>query len=143
LLTEAVLLAVAGGMAGLLLALAIVRLVPAFAPATIPRINEVSIDTSTLLFTMAVVFFVGTLVGLAPAVHAMRVEAARTLAEGGTQVVGGFGFTRGNRTRLVVLVGELALALTLLVGAGLLVKSFARLSRRSHRVHRDPSVDSR
>ncbi len=128
LLVESVLLAIFGGAAGLLLALWGVKLVAALDPNNFPRINEVSIDGRVLLFTLAVSLLTGVLFGLAPVLHLPRHRLYEALKEGGrlSQSAG----RRGLRQALVI--AEVALALVLLIGAGLLANSFLRLMRVEH-----------
>jgi putative ABC transport system permease protein len=127
LLTESLLLAALGGAAGLGLAWALVRVLPAIAPQDFPRLDELALDGRVLLFTLVVSMVTGVLFGLAPAFQGLRIDLTRALAESGGMGSGGFRFVRGNRTRLTLVVAEIAIASVLLVGAGLLVKSFVRL----------------
>jgi putative ABC transport system permease protein len=123
LLTESVLLAGLGGAAGLLLAWWGVRLVAALDPVSFPRINEVSLDGRVLLFTLLISLLTGVLFGLAPVLQLPKLRLYAPLKEGGrtAQSVA----RRGLRQFLVVT--EVALALVLLIGAGLLANSFYRL----------------
>ncbi|HEX8283358.1 MAG TPA: ABC transporter permease [Pyrinomonadaceae bacterium] len=124
LLTESVLLSLAGGGAGLMLALWGVDLLVALAPEGTPRVAEVGLDARVILFTFGVSLLTGVVFGLAPALHASKVDLNESLKEGGRG--GGEGAGRG-RLRGLLVVGEFALALVLLAGAGLLVKSFTRV----------------
>jgi len=127
LLAESVLLAVGGGALGLLLAWVAMPLVVRLAGDSLPRSNGVSVDLWVLLFTLVVAVLAGILFGLAPARYAWRVDLREALNETNR---GGSG--RGVlRTRAVLVVSEIALAMLLLVGAGLLFKSFERLSQVS------------
>src|SRR5437763_230648 len=129
LLTESLLLALAGGGLGLLLAVWGVDALIRLSPASVPRLEETSLDARVLLFTLAVSFATGVIFGLAPALQASRPDLAGSLKEGGrTGTAGG----ARNRVRGALVVAEVALSLVLLVGAGLLVRSFVRL------VHTDP-----
>jgi predicted permease len=123
-LTETLLLALLGGAAGLALARYGLATLLALAPASIPRLDEVTIDRRVLLFTLAVTALTGLLTGLFPAWRNARTELATTLKEGGEK-----GAVSGSsqRFRRALVVAEIALALVLLVGAGLLTRSFARL----------------
>ncbi len=123
LLTESVLLALAGGLGGILLATWGTALLVAKAPPAIPRLNEVQVDGWVLLFTLAASVLTGMIFGSAPALAASRVDLTGALKEGSK---GSEGRSRGGLRDLLV-VGELALAFVLAVGAGLLVKSFVRL----------------
>ncbi|HEY0321334.1 MAG TPA: ABC transporter permease [Pyrinomonadaceae bacterium] len=124
LLTESLLLSVTGGVAGLLLAVWGVELLTRWTPANVPRISNVSVDSRVLLFTFLVSLLTGLLFGLIPALQASRTDLNETLKEGGRTGAGG---ARRGRIRNVLIVSEVALALVLLVGAGLLLKSFNRL----------------
>ncbi len=123
-LTETLLLASLGGAAGLALARYGLTALLALAPASIPRLDEVTIDRRVLLFTFAVTVLTGLLTGLFPAWRNARTELATTMKEGGEKgAVSG----SSHRLRHALVVAEIALALVLLVGAGLLTRSFARL----------------
>jgi putative ABC transport system permease protein len=123
LLTESVLLAGLGGAAGLLLAQWGVRLVAALDPVSFPRINEVSLDGRVLLFTLLISVLTGVLFGLAPVLQLPKLRLYEPLKEGGRSAQGVA--RRGLRQFLIV--AEVALALVLLIGAGLLANSFYRL----------------
>jgi len=125
LLTESLLLAAAGGTAGLLLATWGVDLLKALSPADLPRIQDVRLDGRVLMFTLLVSLLTGLLFGLIPALRAARADLNEALKEGGR---GGEGLRR-NRLRSALVVAEVASAMTLLVGAGLLINSFVRLQR--------------
>ena len=125
LLTESLLLAVAGGALGLLLAVWGVDLLVALEPGNLPRLNEVTIDNSALLFTSLISLASGVLFGLAPALQLSRTNLNDSLKEGGRSMTG----ARGQRMRGTLVVAQMALALMLLVGAGLMVRSFIRLQK--------------
>jgi predicted permease len=127
LLTESVLLGIAGGTAGVLLAFALERAIPAIAPGNIPRLDEVSLDGRVLAFAALLSIGGGLLFGLVPALQGSRVNVLRTLNEAGVQRMGGFRFLEGNRFRSLLIVAEVALSIVLLAGAGLLIRSFVRL----------------
>ncbi|HEV2861401.1 MAG TPA: ABC transporter permease [Pyrinomonadaceae bacterium] len=133
LLTESVLLAMAGGLLGLLFALWGVRLLSAFVPENVPRFNETSIDLRVLGFTLAASLLTGLLFGLAPALQSSRVDLNEALKEGGRGGTEGRG---RRRFRSLLIVVEVALSLVLLVGAGLLIKSFVKLRNT------DPGFDA-
>ncbi len=135
LLTESTMLALAGGGVGLLAAWWIIAVLPSLAPADIPRIDEVALDGLVMVFALALSLVTGLLFGLAPAVHGAGVNLVRSLNEGSARSGGGFRLLRGNRTRSVLAVAEIALALVLLVGAALLIRSFVTL------VDVDPGYD--
>jgi predicted permease len=124
LLTESILLASAGGALGLLLAVLSTRAVLRTLPEAVPRASEVSLDWRVLLFTMALSLLAGIVFGLAPALKISRVDLQEVLKEGGRG-------SSGVRHRLqgVFVAVEVAMALVLLVGAGLMVRSLAALWR--------------
>lgn len=124
LLTESVLLATIGGVLGVVLALWAVKVLTNLKPDYIPRMNDVGIDSWVLGFTLAVSLLTGVVFGLAPALQASKPDVNDTLKEGGKSPTSGSG---RNRTGLVFVVSEIALALVLLISAGLLIRSFTRL----------------
>ena len=125
-LTESVLLAAFGGAAGLLLAFWVMDLLPALGPKSVPHIENAVIDGQVLLFTLAVTAFTGILFGLLPVVAATKVNPNESLKE---RRAGGVVGVRGHLPRSLLLVTEIALALVLLTGSGLLIRSFLRLTR--------------
>ncbi len=124
LLSESLLLAIAGGLLGILLADWSIAALIALNPAGIPRLHEVAIDWSVLLFALIASLFTGLLFGLAPAARISRLQVYEALKEGGRGASEG---KRGHRTRAVLVVGEIVLSMTLLIGAGLMIRSFAAL----------------
>jgi putative ABC transport system permease protein len=122
LLTESVLLALLGTVAGLLFAKGALRVVAALAGQSVPRATEISLDPRVLLFSGVVALVTGVLFGLAPACHARRANLQGTLKEAGR---GATSSRAGLRQGLVI--GEVALTFVLLTGAGLLFLSFHRL----------------
>jgi putative ABC transport system permease protein len=124
LLTESVLLAFIGGACGVLLAMWGVDLLVALSPGDIPRTGEIGIDSRVLAFTFGVSLLTGLAFGLAPALQASSSDLHEALKEGGR---GGTTGPRRARVRNVLIVSEVALALVLLAGAGLLVRSFFKL----------------
>ncbi|HEY6400965.1 MAG TPA: ABC transporter permease, partial [Blastocatellia bacterium] len=126
LLTENMLLAVLGGALGVLLAWWGLRLLLTISPADIPRLDNIRLDTRVLCFTLALSLITGLGVGLAPALRATRLELNQALKEGWSDRAGS---RRAQRIRGVFIVAEVALTLALLVGAGLLVRSFWRLQQ--------------
>ncbi|HWS54266.1 MAG TPA: ABC transporter permease [Pyrinomonadaceae bacterium] len=124
LLTESLLLAAAGGAAGLALAWWGVELLAAFSPRDLVDLGNVRLNLPVLGFTLLVALLTGVVFGLAPALEATRHDTNETLKEGGR---GGTSGRRRARLRGGFVVTEVALALVLLVGAGLMLKSFARL----------------
>jgi putative ABC transport system permease protein len=122
-LTESVLLALMGAALGVLLAFWGIQLLIGFGPENIPRLNEISIDLRVLGFTFGISLLTGVLFGLIPALQASRPDLNDALKEGSRGSTGG----RGRTFRNVFVVAEVALALVLLVGAGLMIRSFMRL----------------
>jgi predicted permease len=128
LLSESVLLGVLGGAAGLAIAFWSLSVVRAIHPGNIPRFDAIGIDGTVLAFTFGISILTGLVFGIAPAMRAVRADLNTALRSGGrsTQGDGGFGGSR-NRLRGALVVSELALSLMLLIGAGLLIRSFVRL----------------
>jgi len=123
LVTESVLLSAAGAVLGVALASWAVAGVVAFGPSGLPRLQEVVIDRTVLAFTAGVAVVTGVLFGLVPAFHAARPDIAQMLRES----VRGSSRGDSHRTRSVLVIAEMTLAVVLLVGAGLLIHSFVRL----------------
>jgi putative ABC transport system permease protein len=133
LVTESLMLAIAGGAAGFVLATWLVHTLRAVGTGILPRLAEVSIDGTVLGFTMALSLVTGLLFGVAPALHAARDDLARSLAS--------IGRTSGSRAtvraRDLLVIAQVALSLVLLAGAGLLVRSLWNLQ------HVSPGFDAR
>jgi putative ABC transport system permease protein len=125
LLTESVLLAVVSGLLGTLLAWGGIRLIRAFGPDNLPRLNEVSLDMRVLGWALGISLLAGILVGLAPAMTTLRRDLRPSGEESGRTVSGG---TSSRRIRRALVVAEFALAIVLLVGAGLLVRSWGHVN---------------
>jgi putative ABC transport system permease protein len=123
-LTESVVLAIFGGAVGVLFAIWAIDLVKTLGTQTIPRLSEVRIDGTVLLVTLAIAIGTGLIFGLVPALASGKPDLTEALKEGGR---GSTSSRRHNRLRNVLVVAEVALALVLLTGAGLLLKSFVRL----------------
>ncbi len=127
LLTESVLLGVVGGAAGLLIAKGALNLVRSINPGNIPRLEDIRISGAVLAFTFGISLLTGILFGLAPSWHALMNDPNTSLKSGAAgRSCTGLGLMR-NRLRGLLVIAELALSLVLLVGAGLLFRSFARL----------------
>jgi putative ABC transport system permease protein len=123
-LTESLLLSVFGGAAGLLFAKWGTSLLLALRPEELARLSGIHMDTRVLLFVLVVSVLTGIVFGMAPAWIAARADVAGALKESGRSTTAG---TMGHRIRKILVTSELALALVLLVGAGLLIKGFSRL----------------
>jgi putative ABC transport system permease protein len=124
LLSESLLLALTGGALGLVLARGVVALVARLGPASIPRLAEARIDARLFLFALAVSVATGVLFGIAPAWQGSRANLNAALRKGGRS---GTTSRSGRLVRNVLVVVEVALAVVVLIGAGLLIRSFERL----------------
>jgi putative ABC transport system permease protein len=124
LLTESILLAVCGGAVGLGVAVWGLELLVALAPSDIPRLAEITLDARVVAFTATVSLLTGILFGLVPALQMSRTDPGDTLKEGGRSGSAGRRRALGH----ALIVAEVALSLVLLVGAGLLINSFARVN---------------
>lgn len=124
LLTESLLLSFAGGLAGVLLAIWGTPLLVSFIPEKVPRIHEVNVDLRVLGFAFLVSILCGAVFGLAPALQASRVDLNESLKESSRGITGSL---RQNRMRAFLIVCEVSLAVVLMIGAALLMKSFVRL----------------
>ena len=137
LLTESLVIAVAGGALGLGLGFAGVRLLLAINPGSIPRIGDdgsgVTVDLNVLLFTLVISVLTGILFGLVPAITSSRSNLAATLNESSKR--SGVGF-RSGKVRSILVVSEIALALVLVIGATLLIRTFMKLQAV------DPGIDT-
>jgi putative ABC transport system permease protein len=125
-ITESLLLALIGGTLGLLLAAWGVDLIRAFKPENLPRLEELSLDGRVLLFTGLISLLSGLIFGLAPAIQSGRANLNTSLKEGGRSETEGFA---KRRLRNALVVSEFALALMLLIGAGLMIRSFQSLQQ--------------
>jgi putative ABC transport system permease protein len=121
-LTESMLLGLLGGGGGLLLAFLAIQFIIKLGP-NIPRLDQTGIDLRVLSATLCLSLLTGPLFGTIPALRSSRVDINDTLKQGGRGII----WRDGARLRSVLLVGEMALALTLLVGAGLLIRSFIQI----------------
>jgi putative ABC transport system permease protein len=124
-LTESLVLAAAGTVLGLVLAWQGIRVIKALSPANLPRIETVSLDGRAFAFAAAVAVVAAILFGLAPALRAVRGNLADGLRDRGTDTGG----ARGNKLRTVLVISEVTLSLVLLIGAGLMVRSFAAIQK--------------
>jgi putative ABC transport system permease protein len=124
LLTESVLMALLGGAAGLALAIWGKDLLVAFISANLPTMDPIAIDHRVLGFNLGLALITGLAFGLAPALQASRIQLNESLMEGGRGATEGH---TGRRLRNLLVVSEIALAMVLLIGAGLLLRSFLRL----------------
>ena len=128
LLTESIVLSITGGVLGLMLGYAGVRALLAVSPAGLPRVGEngaaVGLDWRIFLFTLAISLFTGILFGLFPALSASRVDLHTTLKESSNRSGTGF---RQSKMRSLLVIGEVSLALVLLIGAALLIRTFLAL----------------
>ena len=125
-LTESLLIAVLGGLSGLLVATWGIKALVALGPKGIPRMHMISLDWRTFAFTLTAALVTGALFGLAPALQVSRVNLNESLKEGGRGSSGG---ARHNRLRGLLVVAEVSLAFVLLIGAGLLMRTFFYLQR--------------
>ena len=130
LLTENVLLSLMGGVAGLGVALLGVASIRQFGPANIPRLNEIGIDGARAgVHVLRRRSVTGLVFGLGPALRASRVDPNSALKEGGRGSVGTSAFGLGHgQLRKMLITAEVALSLVLLIGAGLLIRSYARIT---------------
>jgi putative ABC transport system permease protein len=126
LLTESCVLGIFAGGAGVMLAFVLVPGLVAMSPAGLPRLDEVRIDTTALLFALALSLISTTLFGLVPAIHASRFDLSRLLKQGGSK---GATSGRGPGPRAALVIAEVALSVMLLAAAGLLLQSFQALQR--------------
>ncbi len=121
---ESLVLSVAGGTFGLILAAIALRVGVAWLPETLPRIDEIGLDWPVVLFAIALAVLTGLVCGLAPAFAALRTSVNDTLKEGGRTGTAGSGHAR---LRSALVIGEMAIALVLLVASGLLMRSFEKM----------------
>ena len=134
LLTESLMLSILGGLLGLLLTFWGVDLLVALIPSDVPRLQELRLHVPVFLWMLAISVLTGVLFGLVPALQASKPDLNDVLKESGGRATGGL---QRSRIRSLLVVSEMALALMLLVGAGLMIKSFVRLQ------HVSPGFDSK
>jgi len=127
-LTEALVLSFISGVAGVLAAKLTLSFILHFVPASVPRLAEVGVDRTVLLFALLISIFTGIIFGLAPAFQAMKADMTAAIREGAQ----GSGYSAKTfRLRSLLIVSELALAVVLMVGAGLLLRTFWGLLREN------------
>ena len=126
LLTESVILSAISGLLGLLLAYGGIKLLVSLTPSEVPRLHEIGLHVPVFLWTLAISIVTGLLFGLAPALQASKPDLNKALKENSGRNPGSF---QGNSLRNLLVVSEVAVALLLLVGAGLMTKSFFRLQQ--------------
>ncbi|MSO48699.1 MAG: FtsX-like permease family protein [Acidobacteria bacterium] len=131
LVTEGLLLSIAGGVLGIALAELGIRWIQELQPQNVPRLGDIGINGTVLLFTLVVSMAAGLLFGLAPVLGLQRLDVQGVLHDGvrdsGAHTLWG----RGHHLRRLLVIGEVALAVLVLIGAGLLVRSYARLQQVS------------
>jgi predicted permease len=127
-LTESVLLSLIGGLAGIATAVGTLGFILHFVPSNIPRLSEVSVDWVVLTFALGISLLTGLLFGLAPAIHSARSSLSSQIREGARG--SGYGAKTG-RLRDALIVSELAFAVVLMVGAGLLLRTLRELLREN------------
>jgi predicted permease len=128
LLTESISLSLMGGVAGLAISSLSIFIARKMHPGNIPRLEELGMDFRALGFTLAIAILTGVVFGLAPALRASRVDLTANLKAGGKGSLSGGLSIRHDKLRGALVIAELAISLPLLVGAGLLVRSFMRLA---------------
>jgi putative ABC transport system permease protein len=126
-LTESMLLSIIGGVLGVMLSVWLVDLLLSITPKGAPRMEQVRLDYTVLAFATAISVLTGLIFGLAPALQTSKLDVSGSLKEGGRAGEG----HRQTKARSLLLIGEIALSLMLLVGSGLLIKSFMRLQNVS------------
>jgi len=122
LITESLLLSLLGGTFGILVATFGVKAFVAISPTELPRLNAIRVDSTVFIFALTITALIGVLVGLIPGLHASRGDLHITMQQSSTRISGGHQFTRR-----ALVVAEIAIALVLLVSAGLLLRSLNRL----------------
>ena len=137
LMTESMVLGLAGGVAGLLIAYWGTRVLVAAQPADIPRLDEIGINGAVFLFTIAISLFTGFVFGVFPARQATGSGMMGALREGGR---GGSASAGSHRARAGLVIAEMALAVVLLTGAGLLIRSFIELTRVDPGFHPEQAI---
>ncbi len=140
LFTESMLLAILGGGLGVFVALWGLGVLKSFSPSDIPRLEQIAIDKRVLVFTLAVSCLTALVFGLVPALQASKPNMNEILKEGGRSGSAG---VRAARARHLLVISEIAMALVLLIGAGLLIKSFSRLQEFNWGFNQDHLLTAR
>jgi predicted permease len=131
-LTESLLLSLSGGVCGILLAFSGLHWIHVFGPKSVPRINDIGIDRIALLFTFVLSLLSGAVFGLVPAMRVSGLDLHTTLKDASRGTAGASAvWGHGHNLRRMLVISELALCVMLLIGAGLLVRSFSRLQNVS------------
>ena len=131
-LTESMLLSLSGGACGVLLAFWSLHWIHVFGPKSVPRINDIGIDRVALVFTFVLSVFSGAVFGLVPALRVSRFDLHATLKDSNRGTAGASAvWGRGHNMRRMLVISELALCVMLLIGAGLLIRSFVYLENVS------------
>jgi predicted permease len=131
-LTESVLLSLSGGACGVLLAFWSLHWIHVFGPKSVPRINDIGIDRVALVFTFVLSLFSGAVFGVVPALRVSRLDLHATLKDANRGTAGASAvWGHGHNLRRMLVISELASCAMLLIGAGLLIRSFARLQNVS------------
>ena len=127
LLTESTMLSLGGGVLGLATAAGFLRALPALVPGDVGRLDEVKIDEVVFAFTAGLSVAVGLLCGAGAALQQSQTQLVRTLNDGSTKSAGGYGLLRTHRVRTTLSTMQVAVSVVLLIGAGLLLRSFVQL----------------
>src|SRR5262249_21746021 len=135
LIVESAIVGVSGGIAGLAVAVVLLRLAPSILPADFPRLDSVAVDMNVVALAAALSLATSIVCGIMPASQARRSNLVEALAEDGAAPVGGGMRTRIARTRALIMIGQVAVACVLLVGAALVTRSFTAL------IHADRGYD--
>ena len=131
-LTESMLLSLSGGACGVLLAFWSLHWIHVFGPKSVPRVNDIGIDRVALVFTFVLSVFSGAVFGLVPALRVSRFDLHATLKDSNRGTAGASAvWGRGHNMRRMLVISELALCVMLLIGAGLLIRSFVYLENVS------------
>ena len=127
-LTESLMLALLGGMAGSAFAVGVIETLRRLAPSDFPRLDELGVNATVFVSTLLVSALTGVLFGLAPALRLSRLDRMQAINEAAASAASGFGLFRRHSARSVLVMAEISMAMVLLVGAGLLIHSFVKLT---------------